>query len=100
PVFPICDDNDTNMIIGVAATDQNDLKAQFSNYGKNCIDVSAPGKRIISTINFDPLTKSAVSNAYAFASGTSLAAPFVSGEAALIKALFPQATNAQIRDRI
>ncbi len=100
PVFPICDDNNFNMVIGVAATDQNDTKPEFSNYGKNCIDVTAPGKRILSTINFDPLSKKPSRNSYAYASGTSLAVPFVVGEAALIKSLYPLATNIQIRDRI
>ncbi len=100
PVFPICNDNGENMVLGVAATDQFDLKAAFSNFGKACIDVSAPGKRILSTINHDPLTGAPSSNAYAYASGTSLAAPFVSGQAALLWALNPEATNKQIRDRI
>ena len=100
PVFPICDDNNFNMIIGVAAVDQNDIKPDFSNYGRNCIDVTAPGKRILSTINFDPLSKKPSPNSYAYASGTSLGAPFVVGQAALIKALYPFATNMQIRDRI
>jgi hypothetical protein len=100
PVFPVCDDNNYNMVIGVAATDQNDLKADFSNYGKNCIDVDAPGKRILSTINFDPLTQKSAPNSYAYGSGTSLAVPFVVGQAALIKSLYPTATNIQIRDRI
>lgn len=100
PVFPVCDDNSQNMVIGVAATDQNDLKAEFSNFGKNCIDVTAPGKRILSTINHDPFTKAPAANAYAYASGTSLAAPFVTAEAVLLKAMFPVATNQQIRDRI
>ncbi len=100
PVFPICEDNDSNMVIGVTAVDQNDLKPNFANFGKNCIDVAAPGKRILSTINHDPLTKAAAPNSYAYASGTSLAVPFVSGEAALLKALFPFASNTQIRDQI
>ncbi len=100
PVFPICNDNNSNMVVGVVATDNSDLKPAFSNFGKNCIDVSAPGKRILSTINFDPATKKSAPNSYAYGSGTSLAVPFVVGQAALIKALYPVASNVQIRDRI
>jgi hypothetical protein len=100
PVFPVCDDNGENMVIGVVATDQNDIKPEFSNYGAACIDVAAPGKRILSTINRDPVTGVAAPNAYAYASGTSMSAPFVSGLAALLKALYPEATNQQVRDRI
>ena len=100
PVFPVCDDNGQNMIIGVAATDENDEKASFSNYGNACIDVSAPGKKILSTISIDPGTHMPAPNSYALASGTSLAVPFVSGEAALIKAYYPNATNKEIQDRI
>ncbi|HEX3095541.1 MAG TPA: S8 family serine peptidase, partial [Patescibacteria group bacterium] len=100
PVFPICDDNGENMIIGVTATDVNDLKPSFANFGKACVDVSAPGKRILSTINHDPASGTPAPDAYAYASGTSLAVPFVSAEAALLRSLFPRATNKQIRDRI
>ncbi len=100
PVFPICNDNGKNMIIGVTATDVNDLKPSFANYGKACVDVSAPGRRIISTINHDPATGGELKNAYAYASGTSLAVPFVSAQAGLLKSLFPEASNRQIRDRI
>ncbi len=100
PVFPICDDNGKNMIIGVTATDVNDLKPNFANFGKACVDVSAPGKRILSTINHDPASGAEAPDSYAYASGTSLAVPYVSGQAALLKALYPQASNRQIRDRI
>ena len=100
PVFPICNDNGKNMVIGVTATDVNDLKPAFANYGKACVDVSAPGRRILSTINFDPATGGAHPDAYAYASGTSLAVPFVSAQAGLLRSLFPFATNRQIRDRI
>ena len=100
PMFPICSDSGDNMIIGVVATDINDQKGSFSNYGKACVDVSAPGKHILSTINYDPVSKAKVENAYAYASGTSLATPFVSAQAALIKSLYVNATNKEIRDRI
>lgn len=100
PVFPICHDNDNNMVLGVTATDQHDLKPSFANYGKSCVDVSAPGKRILSTINYDPASGAFSPNSYAYASGTSLAVPYVSAQAALLKSYYPTATNAQIRDRI
>ena len=100
PVFPICNDNGKNMVIGVTATDANDLKPVFANFGKACVDVSAPGKRILSTINFDPATGGERPNAYAYASGTSLAVPLVSAQAGLLRSLFPFASNRQIRDRI
>ncbi len=100
PVFPICDDNGQNMVIGVTATDSNDLKPSFANYGKACVDVSAPGKRILSTVNHDPTTGREAPDAYAYASGTSLAVPFVSAQAGLLRSVFPRATNRQIRDRI
>lgn len=99
-IFPICDDNDSNMVIGVTAVDFLDQKPDFANYGKNCIDVVAPGKRILSTINFDPLTKKHSPNSYAYASGSSMSVPFVVGQAMLIKSLYPLASNVQIRDRI
>lgn len=100
PVFPVCDDNGQNMIIGVTATDFMDQKAVFSNYGQACVDVSAPGKRILSTINYDPLTGLLSPNSYAYASGTSMATPFVTAEAVLLKSLYPTASNNQIRDII
>lgn len=100
PVFPVCNDNDQNMVIGVSAVDQNNLKPSFANYGKNCVDVVAPGKRILSSIGIDPITNRVAPSGYAYVSGTSFAAAFVSAQAALIKSLYPLATNTQIRDRI
>jgi subtilisin family serine protease len=100
PVFPVCDDNGENMVLGVTATDQHDLKPQFANYGKACIDVSAPGRWILSTINRDPANNQPVPNAYLYASGTSMSTPYVTAQAALIKSLNPGATNYQLRDRI
>ncbi len=100
PVFPICNDNGKNMVIGVTATDVNDQKPSFANFGKACVDVAAPGKRILSTINHDPATGLDSPDSYAYASGTSLATPYVSAQAALLKSLYPLASNRQIRDRI
>lgn len=77
-------------VIAVAALGSGDTKASFSNFGGN-IDVSAPGVEIYSTVPNDT---------YAFMSGTSMAAPHVSGLAALIWSQDRALTNQQVRQRI
>ena len=81
-------------IISVAATDQNDQLASFSNYGANSVDIGAPGVSILSTY---PVS---LGGNYATMSGTSMAAPHVSGVAALVKANSPGFTNLQVRDAV
>ncbi len=100
PEFPVCDNSGQGEIIGVAATDINDLKASFSDFGKTCVTVSAPGDHILSTISFDPNTHAPAPNSYVYAAGTSLAVPFVAAEAVLIEAQFPGISAAAVRDRI
>jgi subtilisin family serine protease len=97
PAYPVCADNGQNMIIGVAASDSNDVKAAFSDFGINCVDITAPGVRILSTA-FLPSQPS--DNLLIYGDGTSLAAPIVSGIAALVKASKPSYNNIQIRDLI
>lgn len=77
-------------VIAVAATDQDDEKASFSNYGKK-VDVSAPGVNIWSTIG---------GGSHGFKDGTSMAAPHVSGLAALIWSVNPSLTNNGVRQII
>jgi subtilisin family serine protease len=67
------------------------LAADFSNYGREQVDVFAPGVAILSA---------APGNAYEAASGTSFAAPVVSGIAALLMAYYPELTAAQVRQVI
>lgn len=76
--------------IATAATDQNDKKASFSNYG-SWVDVAAPGVSILSTYN---------NGDYAYLSGTSMATPFVSGLAGLVFGANPTWTNSQVRNKI
>jgi len=70
--------------IAVAATDQKDNLASFSNYGANTVDLGAPGANILSTV---------IGSAYAYASGTSMATPHVSGAAALILSTTPMSVS-------
>lgn len=71
--------------------DDADLKASFSNYGKYTVDVFAPGFLINSTV---PGSK------YEEFDGTSMAAPVVSGLAALIWSYYPKLTAIQVKDII
>lgn len=83
--------------IAVAATDQNDAKASFSNYG-SWVDIAAPGVNIYSTLPNHP-NRIGVRN-YGSLSGTSMATPHVAGVAALVKARYPSLTNADIKAKI
>ncbi|MEO8719767.1 MAG: S8 family serine peptidase [Ginsengibacter sp.] len=62
--------------------------ANFSNYGKNSVDVFAPGVNIYSTLP---------NNKYGNFSGTSMAAPVVAGVAALIRQYFPDLSAEQVK---
>lgn len=97
PVYPVCADGGSNMVIGVVATDVDDKKANFSNYGRTCVDIAAPGKKILTTAY---LPSDPANNVLIYGSGTSLAAPLVSGVAALIKSNNPAFTNTQIKNLI
>ena len=66
----------------------DELAANFSNYGKNEVDVFAPGVDILSTIPGDKYERD---------SGTSMAAPVVSGLAALIMDYYPNLTGADVK---
>jgi subtilisin family serine protease len=82
-------------VIGVGATDPNDKIAKFSTHHPY-VDVSAPGVGVLSTY-FDPKTGR---HTYASQSGTSMAAPFVSGLAALLMSKNPAWTIDQVEQRI
>lgn len=74
----------------VAATDENDLKAYFSNFGPG-IDVAAPGTNIMSTYN-------ASANSYTTLSGTSMATPLAAGLGAMITGSNPALTSQDVEN--
>ena len=80
-------------IISVAATDETDSIASFSNYGAVSVDIAAPGADIPTTY-YSGLTD------YASVSGTSFSTPMVAGAAALLYNKNPNLTPAQVKNDI
>lgn len=76
-------------VITVSAVDETFTPADFSNYG-SCVDIAAPGVKIAS----------ACKNPYIIleASGTSMAAPFVSAAVATLKLIYPDISSKKITD--
>ncbi|HAW49729.1 TPA: hypothetical protein DCX16_02105 [bacterium] len=77
-------------VMAVAATDINDRKAYFSQYGY-WVDIAAPGVRILST---------SPNNKYLYSDGTSMASPFVSGVAGLMFSRYLGTTNTWVFSEI
>jgi subtilisin family serine protease len=86
PFYPAAYDN----VIAVSAINQSDQKAPFSNFG-SYIDLCAPGVDILSTF---------INETYAYGSGTSFAAPFVAGVAALLLSKHPYLTPQEVAETL
>ena len=81
----------TNNFITIGAISSNyneNLLANFTNYGKINVDVFAPGVQIYSTTP---------ENEYQYFNGTSMASPGTAGVAALIRSYYPQLSASQVK---
>lgn len=87
-------DNKFNNFLTIGASTKypkGKLTASFSNYGQTRVDVFAPGLEIYNSVP---------GNKYKVLQGTSMAAPMVSGVAAMLKSYFPDLTMTQIKEVI
>ncbi len=78
-------------VISVAAIGSNGLLASFSDYGVGTVQLAAPGVNVYSTLS---------SGSYGTMSGTSMAAPMVTGTMALVEAAHPTWTMSQVIDAV
>lgn len=100
PLYPVCSLAGSSAILAVSATDALDQKAPYANFGRTCVGISAPGFEFIAA---HPIQNGDTASTTAFVAGitgTSAAAPLVSGAAALIKSLRPQWTAKSIYQRL
>ncbi len=89
PVYPAA--FDLGEVLGVAAVDNRGGVPSFSNHGGSTVEVAGPGAGVLSLMP---------DGRYGYANGTSMAAPHVSGIAALLASEDPGLSAAQINDRI
>ena len=87
PLYPSLLPGPVDNLISVGACTLTDVPAVFSNYGASSVDLFAPGEDILIP----------TASGYEPGDGTSFAAPFVSAAAAMLKAMNPALTPAQIK---
>lgn len=89
PIYPVCYTTSAGgkMLLGVGSSNARDEYSYFSNFGKKCVDVAAPGEDIYST----QLYRGEQTDLDVYYgggwNGTSFSAPLVAGTAALIKSI-------------
>lgn len=116
PSYPASYDSEN--VLSVAATDASDALAGYSNYGRTSVDLAAPGgdgslqryagardvwfsnRNVLSTYPTALDTHDGSRDGYTYQGGTSMAAPHVTGVAALAWSLVPGASVQAVRDAI
>lgn len=81
----------SDRIISVGSINKFGSKSEFSNYGKSKVSLFAPGDQILST---------SFNNNYSLKNGTSMAAPFVAGVAALLLSKYDDLSASQLKEII
>lgn len=85
-------------VIAVAATDNRDRLASFSNYGATSVHLGAPGVEILSTVPRNGAVGDP--SGYTACSGASMAAAHVTGVVALVKSLHPEWSARQVINQV
>jgi len=83
-------------VLGVGASDKSNAKASFSNTGSH-VDLVAPGVAIVAPYK---TISGCTTNCYVYLDGTSMATPYVSGVAALVKSYNTGLTASQLQSRL
>lgn len=91
PSYPGCYRGATGerLVLTVASLDRDGVKSSFSSYGSDCVGISAPGERFFSTQVYRPAIARFLEPYGDSWAGSSLAAPVVSGAAALLASMDP-----------
>lgn len=103
PVYPACSVTASSTLIAVTGTDVLDQRAPYADYGAACTDLAAPGHDLIAarpTRNAPDSSSTTTQRYIDTITGTSVAAPLVSGTAALIWSVKPEWSARQVRERI
>lgn len=87
PIYPAS--HKLSNIISVTASDMKDNKPYWSNYGLRSVHIAAPGFKIYSTVPYEK---------YAYLTGTSMAAPFVTGAVAFLLTYKPEYDITKVRE--
>jgi len=98
PGYPASYPNDN--IISVAAIDVNNNFGSFSNWGRQSVDIAAPGVKVFSTTVTGKYSDQVIPILGANWDGTSMACPHVAGAAALYWSVHPEKTYAEVKAAI